>query len=345
MATKAEPVEAVTVDPTTLRVEWHDAAWHRLGVQLDAGRMPHAVLVTGLPGIGKDRFALRLAMRLLCEQPRNGDACRECRGCVQFVAGTHPDYHFLTRREAKKQIVIDQVREGLVDAMQLTSQHGGWKIALISPADAMNRSTANALLKTLEEPSGRSVLILVSSNPSRLPATIRSRCQRVPLLPPSASEATAWLKRQRVRDPDLLLALAGGAPLAAAELQDADLLAARPKLVQALADLVAGQGDAPSAAMAWAALPFAGAVDWLQTVVHDLIRLRQLGPEAPLVNTDLRRDLQSTAHRLDWRALHRHLDELGRLRAIVDTPVVAQLQWEGVMIAWAERLEAAPLNQ
>ncbi|MEX0899980.1 MAG: DNA polymerase III subunit delta' [Gammaproteobacteria bacterium] len=345
MATKPEPVEAVTVDPTTLRVAWLDAAWQRLGAQLDGGRMPHAVLITGLPGIGKDRFALRLAMRLLCERPHDGDACRECRGCVQFAAGTHPDYHLLAPREAKKQIVIDQVREGLVDTMQLTSQHGGWKIALITPADAMNRSTANALLKTLEEPSGRSVLILVTSNPSRLPATIRSRCQRVPLAPPMAAEATAWLKDQRVRDPDLMLALAGGAPLAAAALQDADLLAARPKLVRALTDLVSGQGDAPAAAGAWAALPFAGAVDWLQTVVHDLIRLRQLGPDARLVNADLRRDLQSTAHRLDWRALHRHLDELGRLRAIVESPVVAQLQWEGVMIAWAERLDVAPINQ
>src|SRR5690606_24951563 len=99
------------------------------------------------------------------------------------------------------------------------------------------------------------------------------------------------------------------------------------------------------AAAAWAKLPTAAAATWLQTVVHDLVRLRQLGPDAALVNDDLKRDLQSVAQRLDWRSLHRHLDELGRLRALADAPLVPQLQWEGVMVAWAERLEAAPLNR
>ena len=201
------------------------------------------------------------------------------------------------------------------------------------------------MLKTLEEPSGQGVLVLVSAHPARLPATIRSRCQRIALAPPARADADAWLRAARVREPGLLLGLAGGAPLAAQGLEGSALMPARPQLLQGLLALVNGQGDVPSVAQAWAALPVAVAADWLQTVVHDLIRVRQLGPAAELVNADLRAELQSAAHRLDWRALHRHLDEVMRLRAIADTPVVAQLQWEGVMIAWAERLESAPINQ
>ena len=346
MATKPEATVAPPVDPATLTLPWHEGAWRRLVAQMASGRTPHAMLVTGLPGIGKDRFAERLAMRLLCERPRDdGDACRTCRGCVQFAAGTHPDYHRVTLREEKKQIVIDQVRDGLVDELQLTSQRGGPKVASITPADALNRSAANALLKTLEEPSGQGVLILVSAHPARLPATIRSRCQRIALAPPARADAEAWLRTRRVREPALLLGLAGGAPLAAQALEDSALMPARPRLLQGLLALVNGQGDVPGVANAWSALPVAVAADWLQTVVHDLIRIRQLGPAAELVNADLRADLQSAAHRLDWRSMHRHLDEVRRLRAIADTPVVAQLQWEGVLIAWAERLESAPINQ
>lgn len=343
MAKKPVDAPLPRVDFDALRLPWHEAAWRRLSAQLDAGRMPHAVLVTGIAGLGKDLFAQRLTLRLLCESPHEGDACGGCRGCTQFLAGTHPDYHLLTMREDKSQIVIDQVRDELVGEMQLSSQYGAYKVALITPADRMNRNAFNALLKTLEEPSGHSVLVLVTARPARLSATIRSRCQQVAIAPPAAEDGVAWLRARKVRDPELLLALAGGAPLAAAALADSALLDARGPLLRTLLDLAAGQTDAPAAAQAWVALPFADALDWLQTVVHDMIRLRQLGADAALVNEDLRRDLQSGAHRLDWLAMHRHLDELVRLRALTETPVVAQLQWESVMTAWSSRLDTALL--
>lgn len=344
MAKKAVDTPPQRIEVEALRPPWHAEAWRRAAAQADAGRVPHAILVTGLVGVGKELFAQRLAMRLLCDAPRMGDACGGCRGCTQFVAGTHPDYHLLTVREDKSQIVIDQVRDDLVEAMQLSAQYGAYKVAVITPADRMNRNAFNALLKTLEEPSGTSVLILVTANPARLAATIRSRCQQLVVAPPSPADGAAWLRARKVRDPELLLALAGGGPLAAAALADSALLDARPKLLRTLLDLAAGQTDAPTAAQAWTALPFADALDWLQTVVHDMIRLRQLGGNAPLVNRDLQRDLQSGAHRLDWRAMHRHLDELIRLRALTETPVVAQLQWESVMAAWSKRLDPALLG-
>lgn len=326
----------------SLRLPWHEAAWQRLMAQIDSGRLPHALLVTGLTGVGKLKFAQRLAMRLLCPHPDDGDACGSCRACVQFAAGSHPDYRYVTllpKKDGKdgqtrEQIIIDQVRDELVSSLQLASQYGGWKPAVIDPAERMNRSAYNALLKTLEEPSTQSVLILVSAHPARLAPTIRSRCQRIAIAPPPEAEGAAWLRGHGVQAPELPLALSGGAPLAALKPAAGELMAARAGLLRRLLELTAGQGDASTAAQAWAAQPFGAAIDWLQTVVHDLIRLGQLGPGARLVNDDLRKDLQSGVHRLDWRALHGHLDELVQLRAIAETPVAQQLQWEGVMVGW-----------
>lgn len=325
-----------------LRLPWHDAAWRRVTASIAADRVPHALLVAGLPGIGKDRFARRLAMRLLCRRPVDDDACGECEACVRFVAGTHPDFRTVTRLpkkdskngELREQIVIDQVRENVIDALHLATTYEGWKIALITPAERMNRSAANALLKTLEEPTGRSLLILVSANPARLSATIRSRCQTIHIPPPPAEKAIPWLRKRGVTDPALALAMAGGAPLAATTVMDGELFEARPRLMQGLVELMDGRGDVPATAQRWAELPFTNALDWLQTVVHDLIRIIQVGRDAELVNRDLEPDLQTAAQRLDWRALHRHLDELTGLRALGETPVVKLLQWESVMFFW-----------
>ncbi len=330
------------VDPDALRLPWHRTAWNRVTAGIASGRMPHALLVTGLPGIGKDRFAQRLAMRLLCRRPVEGDACGECEACTRFIAGTHPDFRTVTRLprkdgkagELREQIVIDQVRENVIEALHLATTYEGWKIALITPAERMNRNAANALLKTLEEPAGRSLLVLVSANPARMSATIRSRCQNIHLAPPPADEAIPWVRQHGVADPALALAMAGGAPLAATTVMDGALFDARPRLMRGLVELMDGRGDVPAAAQKWAELPFANALDWLQTVVHDLIRIVQLGEDAELVNRDLGPDLQTAAQRLDWRALHRHLDELTGLRALSETPVVKPLQWESVMLFW-----------
>ncbi len=311
-------------------------------------RLPHALLVHGIPGLGKERLALRLSMSLLCEAPGADDACGSCAACIRFLAGSHPDFRLVTRlpkkdskseADLREQIVVDQVRADVIEALQLGTTYAGWKIAVISPAERLNRNAANALLKTLEEPAGRSLLILVTSRPSRLPATIRSRCQRIPVMPPARDDAIAWLAGAGVPDPGVALAMAGGAPLAAADVVDGELFGARAKLLCAVADLLQGRSDAPAVAQAWAGMDFDAAVEWLQTVVHDLVRLAQLGPGVALVNEDLRRDLQTLAQRLDWRSLHRRLDELLELKALGPTPVVKLLQWEGVMFSWSEARE------
>lgn len=324
---------AVTDAAASLNLPWHAGAWTRLGRQLAAGRMPHALLLTGPTGTGKGLFARRLAMRLLCSEP-DEDACGHCRSCTQFLAGTHPDYHPVTVPEGKSWIVVDQVRETLVEGLQLSAQYGARKLAVIDPADRMNRSSFNALLKTLEEPSGDAVLVLVSARPARLAATVRSRCQRVVLAGPDRETGINWLQSQGVADAGRLLDVAGGAPLAAMALRDSEFLDSRSALVRGALDVMAGRGDAGSVAAGWSQLPMVLGISWMQSLLGDLIRTAQVGSATRLVNQDLAQDLQSLAYRLDWQSLHRRLDALNEMRALAEAPLNPQLQWEAVMYSW-----------
>lgn len=167
---------------------------------LSDGRLGHALLLTGAPGMGKERVARVLAQRLLCGKPAaDGLGCGDCRGCRLFSAGTHPDLLHVTFElndkgdKFRSEIIVDQIRR-LGAWFSLTPQLGGAQVALVVPADKLNDSAANALLKTLEEPSRDRYLLLVTDRPGRLPATIRSRCQRLEFRPPPREEAEAWMR-------------------------------------------------------------------------------------------------------------------------------------------------------
>ncbi|MFO7642692.1 MAG: DNA polymerase III subunit delta', partial [Candidatus Competibacteraceae bacterium] len=158
---------------------WHEPLWRQFQQSRAAGRLPHALLLAGPAGLGKLAFAKRLARALLCETPDvEGDACGRCRSCRLFQAGSHPDYRMEQPVEEGKAIRIDPIRE-LCGFLGFTAQYGGYKIALLEPADRLNLNAANSLLKTLEEPPGDCLLLLVTAHPARLPATVRSRCQKV----------------------------------------------------------------------------------------------------------------------------------------------------------------------
>ncbi|MDZ4730493.1 MAG: DNA polymerase III subunit delta' [Xanthomonadales bacterium] len=212
-----------------MNLPWLDDARRQFSQQLLAGRQPHAVLISGPAGLGKLQLAQEMAVALLCLNPSaevgngTGMACGQCRSCTLFAGGAHPDFRFVSfipkdrSEELRTVIVIDQVRE-LISSMQLTNGLSPRKVALIHPAEAMNRNAANAILKTLEEPVGEVVLLLVSNDASRLSATIRSRCQSLQLRPPAATEALHWLQqRAGVSRDEAVLALqaAASSPLQA----------------------------------------------------------------------------------------------------------------------------------
>jgi len=157
-----------------------------------ADRLPHALLIHEAPGSGGDWLAKWAAQLVLCQDAQNAP-CGVCPGCHRVATAQHPDLIVLQPIEESRQIRIEQIRE-LSEELSLTAHQGSYKVAVVTPADTMNRFAANALLKTLEEPPPRTLLMLVVTQPSRLPATILSRCQRIRVHAPARDEAVWWLK-------------------------------------------------------------------------------------------------------------------------------------------------------
>lgn len=160
-------------------LDWHDAARQKLQAAVDASRLPHALLVHGPVGVGKQRLAGAVAAALLCGG--RGDrleACGDCPDCALNRAGSHPDLHWIRPEEDRRTISVDQVRDA-TEQLGMTSMRRGYRIAIVSPADSMTRNAQNALLKTLEEPAARTLLVLVTARPCELLPTLRSRCQRI----------------------------------------------------------------------------------------------------------------------------------------------------------------------
>lgn len=323
---------------------WQVEPWRTLTSRLDQGRLPHALLLTGPAGLGKNRFALELVRTVLCQDAAR-HPCGQCAACLQFAAGSHPDHFYVTLAEDRQSISVDQIRE-LAANLALTSLHGGWKTAIITPAERMNANAANGLLKTLEEPPARSLLVLVTDRPARLPATVRSRCQTVAFTPPARDVAEAWLVKQEGSRGDwrILLELAGGAPFAAIELVRSGLAERRGAMAKQLTALLEGRADPSAVAKEWLDGGAAAALRWFSTWIMDLIRIRQLGRMARLQNADLIGTLQTAAQGLHLVSLHRYLDAVRRAIALLDTPVNPQLQLEALLVAWSEKLAEEALQ-
>jgi len=197
---------------------WLYPAWQQLTQMMQLNRLPAGLLLTAAEGVGATEFTRAFARLLLCTAPREINPCGSCAGCLLLANQNHPDIFTLAPEEDSKVIKIAQIR-ALNEFVANTAQQSGRKVVVIDPADAMNVNAANALLKNLEEPIGQTYFLLVSVNPSRLLATIKSRCTRVPLPTPLWAEGLAWLNQQGVADAEAKLAIAQGAPLRVARWQ------------------------------------------------------------------------------------------------------------------------------
>ncbi len=226
---------------------WHADLWQTLMSRRQRGALAHALLLAGPAGLGKRDFAQRFARVLLCRQPRPDGPCGACRSCQLLDAGTHPDLvrvQLETRDDGKlrSEIRVRQIR-ALSERLSKASQFGGWQVVLIDPADAMNAAASNALLKTLEEPSRDSMLILLTDMPWRLPATIHSRCQRMDFRLPDHAQALAWLRARDCPQAELALQAAGGNPGLAAQWAGQGALAQRDEVRTDLRALAAGRAE------------------------------------------------------------------------------------------------------
>ena len=319
------------------RFPWHVAQWRRLADARRESRFPHAILLAGAAGVGKSQFAQRLAGALVCPTPdAAGDACGACDACRQTAAGIHPDLLRVSPEEPGKAIKIDAVRE-LTAKSVLAAQHQGHRVIVIDPADAMNRSAANALLKTLEEPSSRTVLVLVSSQPDRLPPTIRSRCQVVAFPPPPHAEALAWLAGQGGGDDvDDLLAISGGAPLRALQAREQGWIQHDAELVAALDNLKRRKGNPLQVVEDWRNRSLTLLFDGFKRCVADMVRLGKLSDFKEIYHPSERRNLQSLGQGIDLKLLYALNDELLQLDRDANNNLNPQMMLEHLMNRWLQ---------
>ncbi|XAG67463.1 DNA polymerase III subunit delta' [bacterium 19CA06SA08-2] len=189
---------------------WLIPDWHALSHTAEAGRLGHAWLLLGDPGLGKEQLAERLARLHLCQQPDRGEPCGQCHSCQLFDKGHHPDLGTVT--VDNKTIGVEAIRE-ICARLQNSAQLGRGKVVIIPDAERMTESAANALLKTLEEPAGDSLLLLIASQVSRLLPTILSRCHKHVCQLPTEGETVRWLAEQGHQATLAQVRICQGAPL------------------------------------------------------------------------------------------------------------------------------------
>jgi len=248
---------------------WHQPMMDRCGQMMESGRMPHAVLMRGRRGDGLLQAAESLASLALCAQPAGSRTCGQCKSCQLVAAGSHPDAMLLQPEEPSKVIKIDAVR-ALVKQVAHTAQIASWKVAVLYPANYLNSAAANALLKTLEEPPGQSLLILAVDQHARVMPTLQSRCQLIELDRPSYQEALNWLQTKGIQDIELLNATAGE-PLRAQAWHDADRMNEWRGFRSLLVKLAQGQVSLAQAAGAAEETPIVDKVHWYMEFLRELL--------------------------------------------------------------------------
>lgn len=330
---------------------WQHADWQRLTGF--GARLPHAILLYGAAGIGKVALAELFAQSLLCEQVQaDGQPCKLCPSCGWFAQYSHPDYRRIrpetldedeagsetdegkaekaSKTKASREIVINQVRS-LSDFMSVSTHRQGKRVVLLYPAEALNIPAANALLKSLEEPQANTVFILVTHSLDRLLPTILSRCHKIALSFPEKNQALAWLKQQGQNEAEELLALQGGAPLAAFDLAQSGQLQEVQELLQVLIQ--------PSVTMALKVADKLQKSDlteltgFVQRWLYDLLACKQAGVIRYYPRQQ--KALQVLAARLDNYALTQLLKRTQERQAVASHPLSPKLFLEEMLLDYS----------
>ncbi len=332
---------------------WQQHDWRQL--QQLRERLPHAILFHGAEGTGKVAFAEHLAASLLCEQPAaEGHACGECDSCGWFAQYGHPDYRRIrpdaletdaaddgaegedssakkSSKTPSKDIRIEQVR-ALSTFMNVSTHRSGMRVVLLYPAEALNSASANAMLKTLEEPPPSTVFLLVTHRIDRLLPTILSRCRKIGLSAPEPSAAVAWLHEQGLDDAERWLAEQGGAPLAAL---DAAQGGAGPEKEELLSHLAKPDAIHPLiVAERLQKAPLSQLVAWQQRWIYDLLSLK-LGGRVRYFPRQ-QKALGGLAARVPAERLQQALRDAGARRAVSDHPLSAKLFIEHMLLDYSK---------
>ena len=337
---------------------WQTDDWHRW--QQMRERLPHAVLFHGAEGTGKVAFAEHAAQSLLCETPDvEGHACGACPSCGWFSQYSHPDFRCLrpealdadddeanaeaddsstkksaTGKTPSRDIRIEQVRS-LATFMNVSTHRAGLRIVLLYPAEALNAASANALLKTLEEPPPDTVFLLVTHRIDRLLPTIRSRCRQFPLQMPLADVALAWLESQQVKSAARWLAEQGGAPLSALAAAEGEFAEAQEEWLSHLARPDTAQALFVAERLQKVAL--SQLVAWQQRWLYDLLTIKCAGRVRYYPHH--RQRLEALAESVSADSLQQALRDAGSRRAVSEHPLSARLFIEDMLLDYVRMMQ------
>jgi len=315
---------------------WLKSYWLHLVSYVKQERIPQALLINGVAGLGKQQLALYYAQYLICLNQSENVFCGHCASCKLFMANTHPDFMMLEPEEPGKVIGIDLVRQ-LITKLTLKPQYSGYRVVLINPAEKMNTSAANAFLKCLEEPPERTVFLLHTESMQQLPATIISRCQKLLLASPGVDSTSLWLQEHGVtKQQKLLLNLAQGAPLLALAYAKGELAEQRNQSFSDWQGIILHHTCPVTLAEKWYKLPATQLLGWLISWTEDLIKCHFIIKQSLLSNNDLEKDLHDLAKRLNLKLLFEFYNLLLKATYRLQTALNKQLLFEEILIIWSQ---------
>ncbi len=324
-----------------MRYPWQRKQWQLLWQSVQSQRLPHALLLSGMAGTGKTAFALHIAQALLCQNVSGeGDPCDICHPCRLVTTDVHPNVYQVAPEKEGHAIKVDQIRP-LTEFVQQSSLSGEFRIVIIRNAHSMNMNAANALLKTLEEPSSGAIIILISEQNGHLPATIRSRCQRILFPRPDTEEALTWLRTQSLIEnmtAEQALRLAQGSPLLATALSQDEMLPLRGEMFQSFRQLAEKRVDPLTLAAKWQKVDPVKWLDLLLGWVSDLMRLQLGGQSDQLLNQDSLAALNACTALVPLNKNLQLLQDILKLRAQMSAGINfnKQLLMENILIRWSE---------
>jgi DNA polymerase III subunit delta' len=316
---------------------WQEKNWLLLYSYIKHKRIPNGLLITGTKGLGKHLLAEKFAASLLCSNPQdNGFNCGRCNACLLIKAKTHPDFFLIKPDEEKSTISINQIRQ-LITIAYLKPQFETYRVALINPADAMTSSAANAFLKCLEEPTERTIFVLITDKPNKLPATIVSRCQKLSLALPEKKIMLDWLEEQGIHDnQETLLKLVQSSVITTQQISDDVLLKQRKDCFNDWMAIANNDSHPVIVSEQWQTLPGTELINWLVSWVTDLIKCSANIDPKHLCNQDLSKTLQELSQQMSLKNLFKLYDLLITSRQCLGTQINFQLMLEEILVQWQE---------
>ena len=311
---------------------WHKKTWQQFTQARSQDHLPHAILLSGEKGIAKLSLARRMAKALICinNESGEGDACNECQSCKTYESEANPDFTQISLLEDKQQINVDQIR-ALSEFLTYSRSYNTNRVVIINPVERMNVNAANSLLKSLEEPSANTVIILVTAKISQLLPTIKSRCQLFNVSSPSKDQALDWLKQQdQTLDAEAILEITGNKPLKALTISQEDI-ESRNQFFQELSTVINQQITVSEMAKKWEKYDLETLLNWqillIQKAIKHSVTISATTEKPSKSNHPLTKHLSAEDH---WQLYQ----NLIKQKQYIHTSVNSLMLVENMIILW-----------